>query len=93
MTATTDYDYTKAEEVAFKERIPVKIGATADPFPIIEKTERITYDCLKVFQKYDYPVQISTKNPEIFLSYAEDFIGANIALNVSCSFCDDDIAR
>ena len=87
------YDYTKAEEVAFKERIPVKIGATADPFPIIEKTERITYDCLKVFQKYDYPVQISTKNPEIFLSYAEDFIGANIALNVSCSFCDDDIAR
>ena len=91
--ATTDYDYTKAEEVAFKERIPVKIGATADPFPIIEKTERITYDCLKVFQKYDYPVQISTKNPEIFLSYASDFVGANIALNVSCSFCDDDIAR
>ena len=84
---------TKAEEVAFKERIPVKIGATADPFPIIEKTERITYNCLKVFQKYDYPVQISTKNPEIFLSYAEDFNGANIALNVSCSFCDDDIAR
>ena len=38
-------------------------------------------------------MQISTKNPEIFLSYAEDFIGANIALNVSCSFVDDDIAR
>ena len=91
--SSDSYDYTKAEEVAFKERIPVKIGATADPFPIIEKTERITYDCLKVFEKYDYPVQISTKNPEIFLSYAEDFIGANIALNVSCSFCDDDIAR
>ena len=91
--SSDSYDYTKAEEVAFKERIPVKIGATADPFPIIEKTERITYDCLKVFQKYDYPVQISTKNPEIFLSYASDFVGANIALNVSCSFCDDDIAR
>lgn len=91
---TTDsYDYTKSETVAFKERIPVKIGATADPFPIIELKERITYDCLQVFAKYDYPVQISTKNPEIFLSYAEDFIGANIALNVSCSFCDDGIAR
>lgn len=87
------YDYTKAETVAFKKRIPVKIGATADPFPIIEKWERITYDCLKVFDKLDYPVQISTKNPEVFLSYAEDFIGANIALNVSCSFCDDDIAK
>lgn len=87
------YDYTKADRVAFKERIPVKIGATADPFPMCEQWEHITYDCLKVFGKYDYPVQISTKNPEIFLSYAEDFKGANIALNISCSFCDDDVAR
>ena len=87
------YNYARAAEVAFKERIPVKIGATADPFPVCEKTERITYDCLKVFDKYDYPVQISTKNPEVFLSYAEEFKDANIALNVSCSFCDDDIAR
>lgn len=87
------YDYTKAEEVAFKERIPVKIGATADPFPIVEKWEHITYDSLKILGKLDYPVQISTKNPEVFLSYAEDFIGANIALNISCSFCDDDVAR
>ena len=88
-----EYDYSKAAEVAFKERIPVKIGATADPFPPCELKERITYDCLRVFGKYDYPVQISTKNPEVFLSYAEDFKGANIALNVSCSFCDDDVAR
>lgn len=92
-TLAMDYDYTKAAEVAFKERIPVKIGATADPFPIVEKWEHITYDCLKVFDKIDYPVQISTKNPEVFLSYAEDFKDSNIALNVSCSFCDDDIAR
>lgn len=88
-----DYDYTKAETVAFKERIPVKIGATADPFPLVEKKEHITYDCLKIFEQYDYPVQISTKNPEVFLSYAKDFVGSNIALNVSSSFCDDDIAR
>lgn len=88
-----EYNYKKAEEVAFKERIPVKIGATADPFPLVEKYEKITYECLKIFDKYDYPVQISTKNPEVFLSYAHEFIGSNIALNVSCSFCDDDIAR
>ena len=90
---SSPYDYTKAETVAFRERIPVKIGATADPFPVCEKWEHITYDCLRIFDKYDYPVQISTKNPEVFLSYAKDFIGANIALNVSCSFCDDDVAR
>lgn len=87
------YDYENAALVAFKERIPVKIGATADPFPVVEKWERITYDCLKVFDKLDYPVQISTKNPEVFLAYAEEFKDSNIALNVSCSFCDDDIAR
>ena len=87
------YDYTDAAMVAFKERMPVKIGATADPFPVCELTEHITYDCLRVFNKYDYPVQISTKNPAVFLQYADRFRRANIALNVSCSFCDDDIAR
>ncbi len=92
-TMAMPYDYTKAETVAFKERIPVKIGATADPFPVVEKWEHITYDCLKIFGQLDYPVQISTKNPEVFLSYAKDFVGANIALNVSCSFCDDEVAR
>lgn len=89
----SDYDYTKAEMVAFKERIPIKIGATSDPFPLVEAREHITYDCLKIFDKYDYPVQISTKNPEVFLEYASDFVNSNIAFNVSCSFCDDDIAR
>lgn len=73
--------------------MPVKIGATADPFPVVELTERITYDCLKVFARYDYPVQISTKNPKVFLQYADQFRKQNIALNVSCSFIDDDIAR
>jgi DNA repair photolyase len=92
-TLAKEYDYNKAEEVAFKQRIPVKIGATADPFPLCEREERITYDVLKEFQKIDYPVQISTKNPEIFLEYAQDFVGANIALNVSISFFDDEISR
>lgn len=92
-TLEKELDYSKAEEVAFKERIPIKIGATADPFPLCEKEEKITYDFLKAFHKIDYPVQISTKNPEIFLEYANEFIGANIALNVSISFFDDEIAK
>ena len=87
------YDYSDAAMVAFKERMPLKIGATADPFPMFEMNERITHDCLKVLNKYDYPVQISTKNPQVFLNYANEFRRANIALNVSCSFCDDDVAR
>lgn len=89
----SEYDYSKAEIVAFKERMPIKIGATADPFPLVELKERITYECLKIFDEYDYPVQISTKNPEVFLEYAHEFVDSNIAFNVSCSFCDDDIAK
>lgn len=91
--ARSRYDYSDAAMVAFKERMPVKIGATADPFPVCELTERITYECLKVFERYDYPVQISTKNPSVFLQYADRFRRSNIALNVSSSFCDDDIAK
>ena len=79
--------------VAFKERMPLKIGATADPFPMCELNERITHDCLRILARYDYPTQISTKNPQVFLQYANEFRRANIALNVSCSFCDDDVAR
>lgn len=86
-------DYDHAEEVAFRERIPVKIGASSDPFPICESEERITHDVLKTLDGLDYPVQISTKNPEVFLSYADEFVDSNIALSVSCSFCDDDVAR
>ena len=91
--AKTENDYSHAEEVAFRERIPIKIGATADPFPLCENEERITHDVLKVLDGIDYPVQISTKNPEVFLEYADEFVNSNIALSVSCSFCDDDIAR
>ena len=87
------YDYTDAAMVAFKERMPLKIGATADPFPMCELAEHITYECLRILARYDYPTQISTKNPAVFLHYADRFRHANIALNVSCSFCDDDIAK
>ena len=91
--AGEENDYAHAEEVAFRERMPVKIGASSDPFPFCEREERITHDVLSILAEYDYPVQISTKNPEVFLGYAEEFVDSNIALSVSCSFCDDGIAR
>ena len=62
-TLAKDIDYNKPEEVAFKERIPLKIGATSDPFPYAEVEEKITYGFLKILKEIDYPVQISTKNP------------------------------
>lgn len=90
---SSDIDYKKGQMVAFKERMPLKIGATADPFPPCEREERITYGVLKALQKIDYPVQISTKNPEVFLEYAKEFVGSNLAFTVSISFSDDEDAR
>ncbi len=71
---TGEYNYTKAHEVALKERIPLKIGANSDPFPWIEKTERITYDILVALHKHDYPVEIQTKNPVVFADYLEELL-------------------
>lgn len=73
-TLKSPYDYNKGEEVAIKERIPIKIGATSDPFPPIEKSEGITYNFLVVLNDYDYPVEIQTKNPEGLLYYVQDFL-------------------
>lgn len=41
--------------------IPVHWGATSDPFQPIEKTERKTLECLKLFAETKYPFIVSTK--------------------------------
>jgi DNA repair photolyase len=93
-TLEKDYDYTKSEEVAFKERIPLKIGATADPFPFIEKDIKITYQFLKVLNDYDYPVEIQTKNPEIFLeNYYRELDNANHVIAVTIITTDEVFAK
>ena len=83
-----EYDYNYAEKVAIKERIPLKIGTTSDPFPPMEPVELITYDTLKVLEQYDYPVQILTKNPCILSEYIEDFDNPN--WSIACSLISTD---
>jgi len=92
-TLAKEYDYNKAEEVAFKERMPIKIGATADPFPYAEKTERVTYDILKILHEIDYPVQMSTKNPEVLADYAHEFDNPNWTVSVSVTTMDLDFHK
>ena len=92
-TLSKELDYNKAEEVAFHERIPLKIGASSDPFPFIERKEKITYEILKILQEYDYPVEIQTKNPEILLEYADEFIGANWTIAVTLVTYDEEFAK
>jgi DNA repair photolyase len=93
-TLAKDYDYTHSEEVAFKERIPLKIGATSDPFPLIERTEKITYNALKALHEIDYPVQIQTKNPELLLEdHFRDLDNANHVIAVTIITTDEKFAK
>lgn len=87
------YDYNYVEKVAIKERIPLKIGTTSDPFPPMEPTERITYDTLKILDEHDYPVQILTKNPCILAEYIGDFDNPNWSIAVSLISTDEKFIR
>lgn len=89
-TLEKEYDYTKGEEVAFKERIPIKIGANSDPFPPIESKARITYNILKVFEQYDYPLEIQTKNPAGLIEYMREFKNPNWTIAVSLISTDQE---
>jgi DNA repair photolyase len=92
-TLKKDYDYNKAEEVAFKERIPIKIGATSDPFPYLELKYGVTRDILKVFHEYDYPVEIQTKNPEGICAIANQFDNPNWAIAVTLISTDEEFLK
>lgn len=41
--------------------IPIHWGGVSDPFQPCEKKYRVSYDCLKVFEKTQYPFIVSTK--------------------------------
>lgn len=58
-----------------RRRVPLKIGASADPCPPAERENRVTYATLKILQGLDYPVQVQTKRPDILAEYAADFAG------------------
>lgn len=88
-----EYDYSKGEKVAVKERMPIKIGATADPFPSIERKELITYDTLKVLHEFDYPVEIQTKNPAVLAEYSHKFDNPNWVIAVTLITTDEKFLR
>lgn len=84
------YNFKKGEEVALLERLPVKIGGVADPFPPIERKYRITYRILEAFHEYDYPVSIQTKNPSIISEYISNFDDPNWIVAVTIISLDED---
>jgi DNA repair photolyase len=86
-------NFNKGNEIALKERIPLKIGATSDPFPLIEDEEKITLSILKVLEKYDYPVEIQTKNPNGLVHIMDKFKNPNWAIAVTIISTDNDFIK
>jgi len=91
--STKEINYNHGAIVAIQERIPLKFGAIADPFPPIEIKYRITYDMLQALHEHDYPVQILTKNPAMLCRYAPDFKNPNWAVSVSIISIDEKFIR
>lgn len=44
------------------QKLPLRIGGVTDPFQDAEEEHRVTYNILKMLNKYDYPAQIVTKS-------------------------------
>jgi DNA repair photolyase len=88
-----EYNYTRGAEIAVLERMPIKFGGVADPFPPIEYRNRITYRMLQTMHKYDYPVQILTKNPMVLSRYSQDFENPNWAVSVTLISVDEKFVR
>lgn len=91
--AKAENDYDHAEEVAFHERIPLKIGATADPFPPIELVEGVTKEVLHVLHDHDYPTEIQTKNPAGLWAIAEEFRNPNWTVSVTLITPDEEFRK
>lgn len=68
----TTCGYLDASQVAFRERIPLKIGALADPFPPNERKVLSTWRTLEVLHSIDYPVELQTKNPGLMVQITKD---------------------
>lgn len=88
-TLDKEEDLSRSAEVAFRERIPLRIGSTADPFPPLETKEKITYSFLKVLEQYDYPLKIQTKNPGGLVKYSAEFDNPNWVIGVSLMSVDE----
>ncbi len=64
--------------------IPLHWGGTSDPFQPAEREYRLSYECLKIFAKNQYPVIISTKGAIIGeQDYIELLNDCNCAVQIS----------
>ena len=57
----SDKEYKDLTTELLRHRVPLHLGGLSDPFQNREWVNRLTYEFLKISNKYNYPVIISTK--------------------------------
>lgn len=87
------YNYKNPHLVAFKERIPIKVGGNCDPFPPAESRLGITKQVLEILHERDYPTQILTKNPRLLYEVSKGFDNPNWAVSVSLISLNEEFLR
>jgi DNA repair photolyase len=80
-----------AANACLNDRIPLKVGAVSDPCPAVEADLRVTESLLATLRRFDYPVQVQTKNPGLLLD-ALRRLGSGMNLVVSVTVVSMDRA-
>ncbi len=75
-------------------RLPIHFGCVSDPFQKAEVKNRVTYEFLKVFKKYNYPFVLSTKSDLVISDEYLNLIKTNpCSIQISFSTFDDKLAE
>jgi DNA repair photolyase len=71
--------------------IPISIANSSDPYPTLEKKQKITRETLKILLEYNFKVLLVTKS-DIFLRDLDILSSGAFALTITINTIDDSIA-
>lgn len=76
-----------------KHRTPLHMGGLSDPFQDREWEEKVTYDTIKICNKYNYPIMFSTKVGNLPNEYWDILDNKIHAFQISLFTDDDKVCR
>ena len=72
--------------------IPISISNSSDPYPTIEKRNKLTRETLKTLTNFDFNVLLVTKS-DIYLRDLDIIKSNNVAITATINTNDDDLAK
>jgi DNA repair photolyase len=79
--------------ILLRKRVPIRLGFETDPFQRAEKSNKVTYKLLTIFNKFNYPCIIFTKSTLILDElYTKLLVPELVNVQVSLSSFDRELA-